>query len=84
MNKINRAQFGIVQGGMYADLRVKSIKQLVENDFEGYAIGGLSVGESKRNAAFIICNYPLDATAKATLFNGSWCQMISSTLFYLV
>ncbi len=47
-SKINRAQFGIVQGGMYADLRVKSIKQLVENDFEGYAIGGLSVGESKR------------------------------------
>lgn len=46
--KINRAQFGIVQGGMYGDLRVKSIKQLVENQFEGYAIGGLSVGESKR------------------------------------
>ncbi|WGL59115.1 tRNA guanosine(34) transglycosylase Tgt [Pigmentibacter sp. JX0631] len=47
-NKLNRAQFGIVQGGMYGDLRVQSIKQLVENDFEGYAIGGLSVGESKR------------------------------------
>lgn len=46
--KLNRAQFGIVQGGMYGDLRVKSIKQLIENDFEGYAIGGLSVGESKR------------------------------------
>jgi queuine tRNA-ribosyltransferase len=46
--KLNRAQFGIVQGGMYSDLRVKSIKKLIENDFEGYAIGGLSVGESKR------------------------------------
>ncbi|BBH52381.1 tRNA guanosine(34) transglycosylase Tgt [Fluviispira sanaruensis] len=46
--KQNRAQFGIVQGGMYADLRVKSIKELKKNDFEGYAIGGLSVGESKR------------------------------------
>lgn len=46
--KLNRAQFGIVQGGMYGDLRVRSVKQLVENNFEGYAIGGLSVGESKR------------------------------------
>ncbi|WP_397600673.1 tRNA guanosine(34) transglycosylase Tgt [Silvanigrella sp.] len=46
--KLNRAQFGIVQGGMYGDLRVKSVKQLIENNFEGYAIGGLSVGESKR------------------------------------
>lgn len=45
--KLDRAQFGIVQGGMYGDLRVRSIQQLVENNFEGYAIGGLSVGESK-------------------------------------
>lgn len=45
--KLNRAQFGIVQGGMYGNLRVKSIKQLIESNFEGYAIGGLSVGESK-------------------------------------
>lgn len=42
-----QALFGIVQGGMYADLREKSAKQLVELDFPGYAIGGLSVGESK-------------------------------------
>jgi queuine tRNA-ribosyltransferase len=47
-SKQNRAQFGIVQGGMYGDLRVQSVLQLIENDFEGYAIGGLSVGESKR------------------------------------
>jgi queuine tRNA-ribosyltransferase len=37
--------FGIVQGGMYDDLRERSIKQLVDIDFDGYAIGGLSVGE---------------------------------------
>jgi queuine tRNA-ribosyltransferase len=38
--------FGIVQGGMYGDLRRRSAQELVEIGFEGYAIGGLSVGES--------------------------------------
>ena len=37
--------FGIVQGGMYLDLRAECAKQLVDMDFPGYAIGGLSVGE---------------------------------------
>ena len=37
--------FGIVQGGMYKDLRMESAKNLVELDFPGYAVGGLSVGE---------------------------------------
>ena len=39
--------FGIVQGGMYADLRREAIEQLVEIGFDGYALGGLSVGEPK-------------------------------------
>ena len=39
--------FGIVQGGMYKDLREKSAKDLVEINFPGYAVGGLSVGEPK-------------------------------------
>lgn len=39
--------FGIVQGGMYKDLRERSAKDLVDMDFSGYAIGGLSVGEPK-------------------------------------
>ena len=39
--------FGIVQGGMYKDLREKSAKDLVAMDFPGYAVGGLSVGEPK-------------------------------------
>jgi queuine tRNA-ribosyltransferase len=39
--------FGIVQGGMYRDLRRQSAEQLVEMDFDGYAIGGLSVGEPR-------------------------------------
>jgi queuine tRNA-ribosyltransferase len=42
-----RAQFGIVQGGMYTDLRALSVRQLVDIGFEGYAVGGLSVGEPK-------------------------------------
>ncbi len=40
--------FGIVQGGFYKDLRETSLGQLMEIPFEGYAIGGLSVGESTK------------------------------------
>lgn len=39
--------FGIVQGGMYTDLRRECAERLVEMDFPGYAIGGLSVGEPR-------------------------------------
>jgi len=39
--------FGIVQGGMYAHLRRESAERLVEMEFDGYAIGGLSVGEPR-------------------------------------
>ena len=41
------AQFGIVQGSMYGDLRRESLLGLVDIGFEGYSIGGLSVGEPK-------------------------------------
>lgn len=40
-----QAQFGIVQGGTYKDLRIESSKFMADQDFEGIAIGGLSVGE---------------------------------------
>jgi queuine tRNA-ribosyltransferase len=43
----NRALFPIVQGGMYADLRRACVDQLLELNAEGYAIGGLSVGEPR-------------------------------------
>jgi len=43
----NQSLFGIVQGGMYKDLRIQSTKEITEIDFPGYAIGGLSVGEEK-------------------------------------
>ena len=41
--------FGIVQGGMYENLRTESLERLVEISFPGYAIGGLSVGEPKED-----------------------------------
>lgn len=43
----DQALFGIVQGGMYKELRSRSAHELVELDFPGYAVGGLSVGEPK-------------------------------------
>ena len=43
--KDTQGLFGIVQGGMYKDLREKSAKDLVAMDFAGYSVGGLSVGE---------------------------------------
>jgi queuine tRNA-ribosyltransferase len=43
----DQALFGIVQGGMYPDLRQRCVEALGEMGFDGYALGGLSVGESK-------------------------------------
>ncbi|MFL2840840.1 MAG: tRNA guanosine(34) transglycosylase Tgt [Pseudohongiellaceae bacterium] len=48
------ALFGIVQGGMYPDLRKESLFTLQEIDFDGYAIGGLSVGEPKDKMLLIL------------------------------
>jgi len=47
MNDRSQSLFGIVQGGMYHDLRRESAECLVEMNFDGYAIGGLSVGEPR-------------------------------------
>jgi queuine tRNA-ribosyltransferase len=48
------AVFGIVQGGMYAALREASLAGLVETGFDGYAIGGLSVGESEEERLAVL------------------------------
>lgn len=50
-------QFAVIQGGIYPDLRKESIDKLIDLDFEGYAIGGLAVGESweKRNEITEFC-----------------------------
>ena len=50
------ALFGIVQGGMYEALRDESIAALVEIGFDGYAIGGLSVGEPKEDMERILAH----------------------------
>jgi queuine tRNA-ribosyltransferase len=50
----DQALFGIVQGGMYKDLRHRSAEALIQIGFEGYAMGGLSVGESKKMMVQII------------------------------
>ncbi len=50
------ALFGIIQGGMYPQLRQQSLEQLIEIGFDGYAIGGLSVGEPK-NEMFTILDF---------------------------
>ena len=44
--RAGQAQFAIIQGGLDADLRVWCTEQLAKFDFPGYAIGGLSVGET--------------------------------------
>ena len=48
------AIFGIIQGGMHEDLRLESLSRLTEIGFDGYAIGGLSVGEPKQEMRRII------------------------------
>ncbi len=46
-NNPHKALFGIIQGGLFKDLRIKSLKGLLKLNFDGYAIGGLAVGESQ-------------------------------------
>ncbi len=48
-NDNNKALFGIVQGGVFEDLRIESLDKLLEIGFDGYAMGGLAVGESQRD-----------------------------------
>ncbi len=48
------ALFGIVQGGMYPELRSASLAGLLDTGFDGYAIGGLSVGESKTEMLHVL------------------------------
>lgn len=53
------AQFGIIQGSVYEELRQKSARDLIELDFEGYAIGGLAVGEGQQEM-FSVLDYTPD------------------------
>ncbi len=47
--ELNIKVFGIIQGGIYTDLRKASAEYLTKLDFDGYAIGGLGIGESKKD-----------------------------------
>ncbi len=69
------ALFGIVQGGMYIDQRLESLERLVEMDFPGYAMGGLSVGEPKDEMAQIVenCVHALPATKPRYLMGVGTC-----------
>lgn len=49
-----QALFGIIQGGVFEDLRLESLKRTVEFDFHGYAMGGLFVGEPKEETLSVI------------------------------
>lgn len=57
------ALFGIIQGSMYSDLRQQSLEGLLEIDFDGYAIGGLSVGEPKEEMIEVLNYLPDDMPA---------------------
>ncbi len=46
-NAKNKSLFGIIQGGLFNDLRIESLEKLLEIDFDGYALGGLAVGEKQ-------------------------------------
>ena len=49
LKREGQALFGIVQGSLYEDLRKKNIEELIGIGFDGYAVGGLSVGEPKED-----------------------------------
>ena len=55
----HKALFGIVQGGLFKDLRIKSLNELQKINFDGYAIGGLAVGETQ-NEMFTVLDYIKD------------------------
>jgi len=59
----DQSLFGIVQGGPYKDLRLMCANALVEIDFPGYSIGGLSVGETKQEQ-YAVLDYLKDALPK--------------------
>ena len=55
-NNKSKALFGIIQGGLNKDLRLKSLEKLISIEFDGYAMGGLAVGESQEEMFNILNN----------------------------
>ncbi len=52
----HKAIFGIIQGGLFKDLRLNSLKELIKIGFDGYAVGGLAVGESQKEMFNVLDN----------------------------
>ena len=76
----HKALFGIVQGGLFKDLRLKSLKELMKIGFDGYALGGLAVGESQSEMFGVLDNiksdltrtHVVDSLSKTSLLDGCW------------
>lgn len=67
----DQSLFGIVQGGMFGDLRKRSLAQITSLPFDGYAIGGLSVGEGPEKMNAVLAEtMPLMPTDKARYLMG--------------
>jgi len=56
----HKALFGIIQGGLFKDLRLKSLNELEKINFDGYALGGLAVGESQNEMFQVLDNIKSD------------------------
>ena len=52
----HRALFGIIQGGLFDDLRIESLNELLKIEFDGYAVGGLAVGETQAEMFTVLDN----------------------------
>ncbi len=63
-NKPHKALFGIVQGGLFKDLRLRSLNKLMKIDFDGYALGGLAVGESQNEMFKVLDDIKSDLPQK--------------------
>tara|TARA_B100001057_G_scaffold460206_1_gene511066 strand:- start:65 stop:736 length:672 start_codon:yes stop_codon:yes gene_type:complete len=55
-NNPHKALFGIIQGGLFKDLRLKSLEGLLKIGFDGYALGGLAVGETQKEMFDVLDN----------------------------
>ena len=53
-NNPHKALFGIVQGGLFKELRIKSLNELINIGFDGYALGGLAVGETQEEMFMVL------------------------------
>ena len=80
-NDKKKALFGITQGGLYKDLRIESLEKLKEIDFDGYAIGGMAVGETQSQMFKILENsFSLVASKNLPIHSNSFFQSFSKPM----